>query len=104
MTTYLSQFESARLQAAEPEGSSHPAPAPEKHTVIEVELPAPAGPANSLAVVAVRSFAARRLTEEMPVDLAQEGVNMLELQMRQSRCLTPLSISSKATQALLRQF
>ena len=77
--------------AAAPEGTAagHAAPA---------QLPV--GPDAAAAL----SAAVRRHREERPLDLFSEGANMLELQRRQSRCLTSLSLSSKATQALLSQF
>jgi hypothetical protein len=43
-------------------------------------------------------------SEEVSVDLRCEGANMLELQARQSVWVTPLGISSKAAQVVLRQF
>ncbi|HEY5512848.1 MAG TPA: hypothetical protein VIK40_04315 [Geomonas sp.] len=46
----------------------------------------------------------RHQNQDLPVDLVREGANMLELQMRQSMCVTPLSMSSKAAQVVLRQF
>ena len=42
--------------------------------------------------------------EGAPADLNREAANMLELLARQSDCSTPLSISSKAAQAVLKQF
>lgn len=55
-------------------------------------------------VVAVRGSATRCLSELLDVDLVREGSNMWALTVRQSRCLTPLTISSRATQDMLRQF
>ncbi|HBG07909.1 MAG: hypothetical protein A2075_19060 [Geobacteraceae bacterium GWC2_58_44] len=52
----------------------------------------------------LRGGNARHQREESPADLNREAANMLELQSRQSSCATPLSISSKAAQAVLRQF
>ena len=101
MMTHLPEVECAALQQAEPNCQQHE---PEKHTVIEVELPTTAEQVTRLDVAALRCGAVRSIAPEIPVDLLQEGANMLELQMRQSRCLTPLSCSSKATQAILRQF
>ena len=104
MMIKLPNVESATLQQAAPDCCRQQVHAPEKHTVIEVELAAPAEQVTRIGSVAVRHGGAPRLGEVMPVDLLQEGANMLELQMRQSRCVTPLSISSMATRALLRQF
>lgn len=39
-----------------------------------------------------------------PADLNREAANLLELLSRQSASATPLSISSKAAQAVLKQF
>jgi len=104
MMTHMTTLESAPLQPADPEQSCPQARALATRAVAEVETPAPAHQARPLEVVSVRGAASRCFNAEAPVDLVQEGANMLELQMRQSRCVTPLSISSKATQALLRQF
>jgi hypothetical protein len=73
-------------------------------TVMKVESAPPGERASGTGVSAVRRGAARHLNDETPVDLVQERFNMLELQTRQSRCATPLSISSQATKVLLRQF
>lgn len=47
---------------------------------------------------------ARSQDEGTPTDLNREAANMLELLARQSDRTTPLSISSKAAQAVLKQF
>ena len=93
--TDLTLAESGRPKPVAPEHAKKGC-APEQRTFLEVELPSPGEPVSALKVLAVHGAG--------PVDLVQEGANMLELQLRQSRCVTPLSISSKATQALLRQF
>ena len=103
MMPYLPKPASATPQTAEPEPSREGEPTPERHTVIEVELPREPDQVTCRKVVAVRGGAARRFNEQLPIDLVREGASMAELQMR-SRCVTPLSISSKATQALLRPF
>jgi hypothetical protein len=104
MITHLPKLESSTAQQSEPVTFRLQGGTPEPHTVITVELDTPADLATQREVVALRCTATRRLNQELPVDLVREGANMLELQARQSRCMTPLSISSKATQNLLRQF
>jgi hypothetical protein len=103
MMTQLLTVESATLPQAEPDPCQKEY-AIEKHAACEPDLPATAEQVTRQEVVALRGGAARSLGGGLPIDLVREGANMLELQMRQSRCITPLSISSKATQALLRQF
>jgi hypothetical protein len=103
MMTQLPTIESSTLQQAEPYPSVQE-PVGEG-TSCELDLPDTAEQVTRQEVAALRCGAARRNAGEMPVDLNREGTNMAELQMRQScRCETLLSISSKATQALLRQF
>lgn len=46
----------------------------------------------------------QREQEETPPDLSKEAANMLELLARQSEAATLLSISSKAAQAVIKQF
>jgi hypothetical protein len=64
----------------------------------------PADPQPRDPLLALKGSAARCRHDVFCIDLLQEGANMLELRMRQSRCLTPLSISSRAAQAILNQF
>jgi len=104
MMTHLPKVENAPLPSAEPDQSCQQARTPEKHLGVNVELPAPTEPTAPTEAAAARSGAPRSFRAETPVDLVQEGANMLALQMRQSRCVTSLSISSLATRALLRQF
>jgi len=104
MRTDLPKVESATLQPSNPDPSCQQARAPEKHTAMAAQLPTPTEGATRREVGAARGGADRRFGAETPVDLVQEGANMLALQMRQSHCVTPLSLSSKATQAVLRQF
>ena len=104
MMTQLPYVESTTQGFADTEHACQQVHAPEKQTLSEVQSAAPGGHMFGTGVAAVRRGAARHLNEETPVDLVQERFNMLELQTRQSRCATPLSISSKATKVLLRQF
>jgi hypothetical protein len=103
MMTKLPTLDSAALQQAKPYPSQQEHAAVQL-TASELDLLATAEQVTRQEIVALQSGAARRHVGQMPVDLIKEGANMLELQMRQSRCVTPLSISSKATQAMLRQF
>jgi len=103
MMTQLPTVESATLQQVEPYPCQEEY-ALEKQAACEFDLCATAEQVTRLEVAALQGGAARSLGGELPVDLVREGANMLELQMRQSRCETSLSISSKATQDLLRQF
>ncbi|GFO66575.1 hypothetical protein GMLC_01540 [Geomonas limicola] len=69
--------------------------------------PAPAANTDTPAQVgvsALHSRAGRCACREIPLDLFREGANISELSLRQSRCLTPLTLSSRAAQDLLRQF
>jgi hypothetical protein len=56
------------------------------------------------SLLALKGSAARCRHDVFCIDLLQEGANILELRLRQSRCLTPLSISSRAAKAVLNQF
>jgi hypothetical protein len=98
MTSDLQQGESSNYRQTAPEGTGQQMPAPGKRAALEVEIPGRAGLRTS------ERRGARHLAAGLPVDLVQEGANMQELGLRQTRCATLLSISSKATQALLRQF
>ncbi|GFO57789.1 hypothetical protein GMST_01140 [Geomonas silvestris] len=55
-------------------------------------------------VCAVHGCAARCARRELPLDLFREGANISAFSLRQSRCLTPLTLSSRAARDLLRQF
>lgn len=55
-------------------------------------------------VCAVHSSAACCARRELPLDLFGEGGSNWALSLRQSRCLTPLTLSSRAARDLLRQF
>lgn len=103
MMNQLSTIENDTLPQAEPYPCANDH-ALKNQQAGELDLPATPDQVTRQEVVALRGGAARSLIGEMPVDLLREGANMLELQLRQSRCVTSLSISSKATQALLRQF
>jgi len=104
MMTHFQPHESAHSPLAEPDHAREVLPTPEKPVPLTPPSSAPAERQSRKESAVVRHGVAHRLREEMPVDLVQEGANMLELQTRQSRCVTLLSISSKATRALLRQF
>ena len=103
MMTQLPTVESASLLLAQLYPRQQE-PASDRVTASELDLAATAEQVTRLEIVALQGGAAQSLSGEMPVDLIREGANMLELQMRQLRCETPLNISSKATQVLLRQF
>jgi hypothetical protein len=75
-----------------------------KHPAAQPEAGAPSEPKAHAPLLDARGSAARCRHDTFCIDLLQEGANILELKLRQSRCLTPLSISSRATQAILNQF
>jgi hypothetical protein len=115
MMTYLPNSAPCTQQPGETELFRQPAPGPAQQAASEAPAASPTeSPAQREQVAQEQpvsrvptpacSSIARSHQEEIPVDLLREGANMLELKLRQSRCLTPLSLSSKATQALLRQF
>lgn len=63
-----------------------------------------ADPQSRETLLALRGSAACCRHHVFCAELLQERATILEMRMRQSRCLTLLSISSRATQAILNQF
>ena len=104
MMTLQAELASVALQAGGTDASLRQPLAPEIPPIIELKVSGPAGEPPHRTSLTVRGGASRRINVEMPVDLMREGASMHELQIRQSRCVTPLSMSSQATRALLRLF
>jgi hypothetical protein len=104
MMTLQAELESAALRADDPDAPLRHPIVPEIPPIIEMEVSDPAGQVPRATTLTLRGSSTRRCHAEMPVDLMCEGTSMHELQMRQSRCITLLSISSQATRALLRLF
>lgn len=73
-------------------------------TAQEPVLPTSAEPSTPHGVCPMHSSAACCARRELPLDLFGEGAGNWALSLRQSRCLTPLTLSSRAARDLLRQF
>jgi hypothetical protein len=101
MITHLPTNEAVGSQGSLIEKPGEQPQAPEKKSVAKTARPAGLLDAKNAAVT---NLAARGVNAPLPSDLNREGANMLELQARQSKCGTLLSMSSKATRALLGQF
>jgi hypothetical protein len=104
MTIDPSKVENSRKQSSGKIGVSLQEGSSEKQLVIQAKLLIPEEPGTIPETPAALGGNARGLDEESPADLSREAANMLELLSRQSTCVTPLSISSKAAQAVLKQF
>jgi hypothetical protein len=101
MMTHLAKTEAVSSQGSLIEQPGAKLQSPQKKSVAKT-----ANPAAQLDGInaAVTNRAAPGVNAALLPDLNREGANMLELQARQSGCGTLLSMSSKATKALLGQF
>ena len=103
MMANLPNVQGAALEPEETDLCGEEACQPEKQTVISAPGQAAVRPIRK-EISGVRDIKVRRHSSDIAFDLACEGANMLALQMRQSGCVTPLSMSSKAAKIMLEQF